>query len=368
MNSSKIQVGIIIGGRSVEHEISLISGLQAHLEIDSNKYDSTLIYLDKNNKMYVGEALTSLESFKDDITSYLDEISFSVEDNQIYYSLLKRPKKLYPIDVFIPVVHGYGVEDGTVAGFLEMLNAVYSSSKVIPSSIVQDKVATKALLDKYKIPTLGYKVFFEDIEYNLDNIVYPAIVKPAYLGSSIGIKIANNKEELNLAIEDAFKYNDKVMVEKALTSYLEYNCAIIKDHEEYILSDIEEVKHQKDILTFYDKYESNEKNRIIPAVLSAELEERIKSITKDIYIKFGLSGVVRIDYLYDLEKNKLYVNEINNIPGSLAYYLFTGKGISFKELINILIQNAIIEKYKINNKTTTYKSNVVFTKINKLHK
>ena len=368
MSNAKIQVGIIIGGRSVEHEISLISGLQAYLELDDSKYNSKLIYIDKNNKFYIIEDIARFENCKDNLYEGLDEIIFINSQNQLYFAKVKKIKKLYPIDIVIPVVHGYGVEDGTLAGYLEMMNAIYSSSKVIPASIIQDKVATKALLEKYKLPTLGYKVFFENLDINIDNMSYPAIVKPASLGSSIGIKIAHNKEELLECVQDGFNYADKVMVEKALTNFLEYNCALVKDHDEYLVSDIEEVKHEKDLLTFYEKYESSENNRIIPAVLDSIVEEKIKNLTKEIYIKLGLSGVIRVDYLYDVDKCKLYINEINSIPGSLAYYLFESQGLTFKELLNILIQNAVIEKYKNNNKITSYNTKINLNKINKLKK
>ena len=177
-----------------------------------------------------------------------------------------------------------------------------------------------------------------------------------------------NKEELLECVQDGFNYADKVMVEKALTNFLEYNCAVVKDHDEYLVSDIEEVKHEKDLLTFYEKYESSENNRIIPAVLDSIVEEKIKNLTKDIYIKLGLSGVIRVDYLYDVDKCKLYINEINSIPGSLAYYLFESQGLTFKELLNILIQNAVIEKYKNNNKITSYNTKINLNKINKLKK
>ena len=334
MNNEKIKLGIIIGGKSVEHEISVISGLQTYFSVDHNKYDTTIFYLDKNNHIYVSKELNSIETYKSNYINKEKEVFIKNINNQIYYQYLNKPKKSYPIDIFIPVLHGYGTEDGTVVGFLDIYQAIYTCSDLIPSAIIQDKVATKAMLKLGNFPSVEGIVAIEG--KTIEEVPFPAIVKPAYLGSSIGIKVVKNNE--------------------------------------LITSTIEEVKHDEEILSFSQKYEKSEgkmsgsPNRIIPASINEQLKEEIIKISKELYRWFDLKGVVRIDYIYDLDENKLYVNELNNIPGSLAFYLFEKEGIPFTKMIDILVTNAIIEKHNKDKKITTFESNVFNKKSLKLNK
>lgn len=376
MNNSKINIGIIIGGNSTECEISLISGLQAYLATNDSKYNKTIIYIDKNNHLYVGEDLQYLQTYQEENfyikSKNIKEILLIKENNQIYYIYKNKKRKKYPIDIFIPVVHGYNTEDGTISAYLNMYDAIYTSSDVIPSALVQDKDATKALLNHLNIPTLPWQTIVE--ENNVKVNKYPVIVKPAYLGSSIGIKLVNNKIELDQALEEAFKYANKIIIEEALINYKEFNCAVLKDHGKLIPSVVEEVLHNKDILTFVEKYESDlnklsdATNRIIPAQVDEKLYNEIQKLSCTIYKNFNLNGVVRIDYLYDLENNKLYVNEINNIPGSLSFYLYEPLGINFTDLIDLLIHNAIIHYDHKKKITTHFKSNILNKKSSKLMK
>lgn len=372
MNNEKIKLGIIIGGKSVEHEISVISGLQTYFSVDHNKYDTTIFYIDKNNHIYVSKELNSIETYKSNYINKEKEVFIKNINNQIYYQYLNKPKKSYPIDIFIPVLHGYGTEDGTVVGFLDIYQAIYTCSDLIPSAIIQDKVATKAILKLGNFPNVEGIVAIEG--KTIEEVPFPAIVKPAYLGSSIGIKVVKNKEELEQALNVAYKYTNKVLIEKAIINFKEYNCAVIKDHNELITSTIEEVKHDEEILSFSQKYEKSEgkmsgsPNRIIPASINEQLKEEIIKISKELYRWFDLKGVVRIDYIYDLDENKLYVNELNNIPGSLAFYLFEKEGIPFNKMIDILVTNAIIEKHNKDKKITTFESNVFNKKSLKLNK
>lgn len=372
MENSKIQMGIIIGGKSVEHDISLISGLQANLATNHNKYDTTIFYFSKDNHLYVKKQFSTASDIQYDKLSYKDEVCLCNINKQVYYRYIYKPKRIYPIDIFLPVVHGFGTEDGTICGFLDMYNAIYTGSSLIPSAIVQDKWTTKVLLKEKNYPVLHGFILKEDELLDDDEIDFPVIVKPVYLGSSIGIRVAKTKEELKEALKEAFQYNEKVIIEKALTNFLEYNCAVIKDHNEIIPSCIEEVKHEEDILSFVQKYESeltklsNASNRIIPALIDEGLEQRIKILSTDIYHYFDLDGVVRIDFLYDLDTESLYINEINNIPGSLAFYLFEPSGISFSKLIDMLVNNAMIRFHQKEKKETSFDSSIFEKKSLKL--
>ncbi len=369
---TKIQMGIIIGGRSVEHDISLISGLQTKFATSPSKYDTTIFYLTKDNHLYIKKNFSGIDDLKEETFPPQDEVVLSNINQQVYYRYITKPKRVYPIDVFLPVVHGYGVEDGTICGYLDMYNAIYPTSYLIPSAIIQDKWTTKVLLKEKGYPVLHGFLLKENETIDMDEIEFPVIVKPVYLGSSIGISVAKTKEQFKEALKEAFRYTGKVVVEKALTQFLEYNCALIKDHDEIIASCIEEVKHEEDILSFVEKYESDlsklsdATNRIIPALIDQELEERIKILSKDIYQYLDLDGVVRIDFLYETDTSTLYVNEINNIPGSLAFYLFEPAGIPFSKLIDILVNNAMIRFNNKQKKETSFTSNVFEKKSFKL--
>lgn len=376
MKNKLIRLGIIIGGKSVEHEISLISGLQSQNNIDLTKYHTIIFYLDKNNHIYVDDAFKDIETFKDQ-KKYQQliknkEVFLKNENNQTYYIYYNKPKEKHIVDIFLPVVHGYGVEDGTISAYLDMYNAIYTQSDTIPSAIIQDKVATKAMLKLGNFPVLEGFVATSNEQISIPS--YPVIIKPAYLGSSIGIKVVKEKNKLQEAVDEAFLYSDKILIEKALTKFKEYNCAVIKDHNRIKTSVIEEINHKEDILTYDEKYLESDgklseiKGRIIPANITKTLESKIKELSKEVYEWFSLNGVVRIDFLYDEETSNIYINEINNIPGSLAFYLFEPLNISYKQLLDILITNAIISKQNKNQKISTFNSNILNSKSIKLNK
>lgn len=379
MKSTKLNVGIIIGGRSVEHDISILSGLQVYHAIDKDKYNVTIFYINHDQEWLVGNELNDINTYISGNFSKCNTVTLFGENNNVYYKgVFSRPKAT-PIDVFIPVVHGEGVEDGTISGFLETLGGVHTNASVSASAILQDKIYTKELLSLTDIKILPFvKMSIDDdftlkcneIETRLD---YPVIVKPSCLGSSIGIMCADNKDELRKGIEEAFKYDEQIIVEKKLTNYKEYNLAILKDINRIIPSLVEEVKPTNDILSFKDKYENLDKmsdvsNRIIPAILPPELEKLIKTVGIKAYQLFRLSGVVRIDFLFDEQSNLLYLNEINTIPGSLAFYLFDKLDISFTQLIDILIKNAIVTKNQQMRYIKSFKSSVLSQKGTKLTK
>lgn len=358
-----LNIGILFGGISVEHDISIISAIQVMNNIDRNKYNVIPLYLTKTGELVTGKRFEALDTFKKEI-----EVKKSEWVNLSYYKgkcnlsfPFKKFKKTLKIDLILPVVHGKGVEDGNISGFLEILNIPHTTSSILGASIAQDKEFTKIILESINVKTIEYEVLY-NIDNQIKNNDFPKIVKPAHLGSSIGIKKVNNIEELTIALKEAFNYDNKVIVEKALTHFKEYSIAIYNRKEELMVSDIEEIKIKNEIFKFTDKYENglkDETNHIIPAKINKKMQEKMLETVKEIYKKFELSGVVRIDFLYDLDHKKLYVNEINTIPGSYAYYLFKEKGITFTELLNDLIKQALIDKEQRKNYISTFKSNVL---------
>lgn len=375
----RLKVGVIIGGRSVEHDISILSGLQVYHALDSKKYQKTLIYLTKENEMLIGSKLTKIETYQKNDFKNCQKIRLISMDNQVYYQV-KRKKIM--IDLFIPVVHGEGVEDGTLAAILDSLKATYVTSDLISSGVAQDKIFAKAILRNYNI-NVAKDVVISDkstIEENFQNIIaklkLPVIIKPARLGSSIGITKANNEEEIKKGLLEAMRYTNRIITEEILgdkADLKEYNCAAFYADQKVYISAIEEVISEKDFLSFVDKYTKplnkldTSSNRIIPAVIDESLEQLINETTKKIYQILNMRGVVRIDYLYSKKENKLYFNEINSIPGSYAFYLFDKVKIDFTTLLDKLIKQALLETNQKQSKLHYFNSNVLEKKGLKLN-
>ena len=366
----KIKVGLLFGGPTTEHEISIITAVQAASAIDKEKYEIVPIYITKTREWYTGSDLLSIENYKDMefLLSGLTNVILYNKNNEF---VLQKKKGLFKnivnkVDIILPIVHGYNMEDGTIQGYLNMLGVPYIGSDIFGASVGQDKVFQKQILEATKLPVLPY-VWFNDTEYeeneskvltSIENLGYPVIVKPARLGSSIGINVAKNLEELKEALEEAIKYDEKIVVEKALTDFFELNCSVLGNSEITETSLIEEVSGEDEILSYSDKYMNSGKskgmvstNRIIPARIKETETKKIEKYAVDAFRALGASGVVRIDFLMDKKSKKIYLNELNTIPGSLSFYLWKDKGISYTELINRVIDLGIKRYYKNNKKT-----------------
>ena len=375
----KIKVGFIYGGKSVEHEISVISAVQAMNHLDTNKYDIVPIYITKDLQMYTGGMLKDIESYKDAslIKKYAKKVNLiNSKDRIILQSTKWFKKEVDYIDIAFPIVHGNGPEDGSIAGFLETIGIPYVGSKVVSSAIGQDKVIQKQIFSSSNIPTTNYIWFFDNEYYdnqeailkNINKLTYPLVVKPATLGSSIGISFVKAKDELQEAIELAISYDNKIIVEEAINNLCEVNQSVLGTYDYYETSQIEEVIKEDEILSYKDKYLGSAKTsskgiastrRIIPARINEKLSKEIDEISKKVYRNLNCSGVVRIDYLIDTKKKEVYVNEINTIPGSLAYYLWEGKGTSYEELLENLITTTIKDYKKKMKKIASFETNIL---------
>ena len=359
----KKKVGVIFGGRSVEHEVSVISGLQVIENIDKSKYEVIPIFINKEGKWLTGKSLFKIDNFKNDKLDDLKEIILTprLNDKKIYLHPESKglfgKKFLNEIDIIFPVVHGTNGEDGSLQGFFELMNIPYVGGGVLASSVGMDKIVMKSVFKSYRLPITEYIWFFrkrwnddkENILNEIENeLGYPVFVKPSNLGSSVGISKANNREKLEEAIEIAIRYDRKLIVEKAVKNPREINCAVLGYDDEVRASLCEEPMGWKELLSYEDKYiNSNTKGskggkgekRIIPANLSEKIKEEIEKLAKDAFMAIDCKGNARIDFLID-ENEKVYVNEINTMPGSVAYYLWEPMGMSFKDLTNTLIEIA----------------------------
>lgn len=337
------KVCVIFGGASVEHDISIITGMQLAKNL-KGKMDVEKIYLGLDNKFYLATKINDLSLFENKQSLKLKELIFAGSKLYVKGMFLK---KYCDIDCVINCCHGGIGEKGELAGFFAVNNVNFTSANSLAAYIAMDKNLAKELVEKY-VPTIkGVKVTKDNFEKCVDlikkNYSNNLIVKPNSLGSSIGVKSCT-KENFELQIMAIFEMNDDALVEERVVDLIEYNQACFIDNGELVLSSIEQPLTKSDFLTFEDKYKTPSKgkgrDRIIPAKISKTLEKKINNYTKQIYTTLNMNGVVRIDYIFDKANNKIYFNEVNTIPGSMSFYLYEPKGIDYITLIEKLIKNA----------------------------
>lgn len=365
----KLKIGVIFGGKSLEHEMSIITALQAMENIDTDKYEVVPIYITKDLVWYSSGCLRYIDSFNNFnlIEKYATKVNLINKNGRFILQTTGLFKREYTeLHLVIPMVHGAGVEDGAIQGYLEMVGIPYVSNNIYSSVICQDKVFSKQLLEHNELPTLKY-VWFYDNEYNknkevlfkkIDKLDYPLIVKPATLGSSIGIMTVHNKEELDTIIKEVLKYDRKIIIEEKLEQVLEYNISILKTNDKLYISSIEEVETNLEYREYIDKYNlDNHLNgnivRTNPAKISEKMNEEIIDLAKKTINFLNNTGLSTIDFLYDKNKKKLYIDEINSIPTCFSHHLWEEANISYKELFTIMINDAIKNFNKDNEMITT---------------
>ncbi|MDD4027999.1 MAG: D-alanine--D-alanine ligase [Bacilli bacterium] len=375
----KLKIGVIFGGESVEHEVSIISAVQAMKSLDKEKYDIVPIYITKEREWYTGKMLMNLEVYREmyNIKKYAKNVVLYNKDDLFILQNKKGLKNIVDcVDLILPIVHGANVEDGTLAGYLELIGVPYCEGNLYASVVGQDKVFMKQIFKSENIPVVKYEWFFdseyiddpESIKKRINKLGYPVIVKPAKLGSSIGIDRAKNEDELEKAIEEAIKYDNKILVEKCVENLLEVNCSGLGTYEYVETSEIEEVMGKDEFLSYQDKYIGTKKgsskgmvsaHRVIPARIDSKLSDEVKDLTKKVFRILNASGVVRVDYLLDKKSNKIYVNEINTIPGSMSFYLWDKTNKTYSQLLDEVINIAINNYKKRNQKTYSFNSNIL---------
>ncbi len=340
-------IGIIFGGESCEHDISIITALATFNSI-KYKLNCILIY-QKNGTFFIGKNLYDISFYKKFSADKCKEVYFRKGHMMVKSRLFTKKIK---IDCILTCNHGGGGEGGSLAGYFDTVGIPYTSSNVFGSSLCMDKVFTKLMLEKYRFPTVNYRVFKEGYSVDkINNIEFPVVVKPSRLGSSVGISYVKNREELKEAIDTALQFDKKIIIEKALTDFREFNCAIFESSKGMIVSSVEEVITKKDYLDYEDKYISvDDTEHRMPAELERKYSEKITRMTREIYLLFELKGVVRIDYL--MSEGKIYVNEINTIPGSLAAYMFKDKDIDIAQLVK---ETVLVAKKKAREEKTLVK-------------
>ncbi len=386
----KIKLGIIFGGPTVEHEVSIVTALQAIEYVNQDKYEIVPIYITKNNEWYTGDCLSDIRLYKDidsllkkskNVVLYKKDSEFILQSKGLFKKVVNK------IDIAFPITHGTNVEDGVLQGYLETIGIPHVGSDVYGSIVAQDKQYMKELFKGSDIPQTNFVWFYDvdfednkkDVMKKINTLKYPLIIKPSTTGSSVGISICEDEKTLLDAIEEAIKYDKKIIIEEAISDLKEFNVAVLGNYTYQKTSEIDEVFSKNKFLTYEDKYlgsSSSKKgtpvkggdssklgmdnsDRKLPADISSKLRKEIEETAKMAFKTLGSSGNARIDFLYDNKKKKLYLNEINSIPGSLAFYLWNVKGLKYTDLLEEMISIGIKDFNKREKTTYSFDSNLL---------
>ena len=382
---SKMQLGVLFGSRSCEHEVSIISAVQLMRAADRQTYDVIPVYISKKGEWFTGDPLFDISTYTpfDENRKGIRRVQLDLTAGSGALTAVEHGKGLFAkeqqvlvarLDCVIPVFHGMHGEDGTIQGLLEICNIPYASSGVGASAMGMDKVYMKRYFQGCGFPVLPGCGFLRE-EWRKDRaavmdatekaLPYPVFVKPASLGSSIGVTKAATREKLEEALELAFEFDRKVLVEKGLNEPLELNCSVLGYDGEMKASEIEMPLSGGDLLSFMDKYGNNSTKgmaslkRVLPAPIEPELRDRIQRLSMDIFREMDCKGVVRIDYMFDAASQGLYITEINTIPGSLSFYLWEPCGVPYSALIDQMVRLSMEAQREKDDSNYAYTSDIL---------
>lgn len=383
-----ITLGVIFGGMSVEHEISVISALQTIHAFEEFKYNIVPIYISKQGQWYTGPGLTVIQNYRNmnKLLSWCEQVYMTPTrgDYNLYRNKtgVFKNKVVTKLDVIFPILHGSYGEDGSLQGFFEMIGIPYVSSSLRASLLAMDKISTKYLLKSNNMPCVDYfwfsdKDWFKDKQSYLQKakeLGYPLIVKPATLGSSVGISKAADEKSLEQAINTASGFSNRIIVEKMVENLQEINCSVYGTHDDCQASVLEEPVRTGDILSYQDKYMGagggskgakqgakmsaklggkmggmknggskgmSGSERKCPADLPEDVTAKIRSLAVQCFKELDAAGIIRIDFMRDADNGNIYINEINAIPGSLSFYLWEATGKKFVDVLDDIINQAI---------------------------
>lgn len=404
----KIRLGVIYGGPSVEHEIAVISASQAMAAADPAKYEVIPIYISKDGQWYTGQKLLDIAAYADMPALLRDCTRVHMAADRGEHKLVTKAKGWFAkpqeiaLDVILPVMHGAHGEDGCLQGFLELLNIPYAGPGVLAAAVGMDKIMMKNILAANGLPVLdaiwftaeewfgGREAKIAEIENRLG---YPVIVKPADLGSSVGIAKAADAAELAAALDDAASFSRRLLIEPCLEDMREINCSVLGYGSKLRASVCEEPLTDSAFLTYQDKYMGggsakggvkggkmagatkmsqpakgaagaksggmSSARRRIPADLTPERTQEIQQVSQRAFVALDGCGVARIDVMIDNTQDKVYVNEINTIPGSLSFYLWQESGLDFTGLIDELVESALWRQRNKEKLVYSYDTNIL---------
>lgn len=370
--SGKLTVGVIFGSRSVEHDVSIVTAQQVMLALRPHKYDVVPIYITRDGRWITGPSLRDLKNFQaDDIADMMGTKDAIISPSTQHQGLISSPmsglfgrSSLQHLDVVFPVVHGTHGEDGTLQGLLELANIPYVGTGVMASAITRDKIMLKTVLAQHGIDVVKHVAFTRhDWIKNPDAVIaqiesslgYPVFVKPAMLGSSIGVARAVDAAEARNYINIAANFDRRILIEASVEQAVEINCSVMGNYEPRA-SVLEQPITWQEFLTYEEKYMRSEgpagmkgAERKIPAPISDTLTQQIKDLALKAFKAVDGRGIARIDFLVSEEKGIVYLNEINTMPGSLAFYLWQEESLTPSDVVDELIRLALeahSEKHK----------------------
>lgn len=373
-------IGVFFGSRSPEHDVSIVTGQLIISGLKKLNYSVVPVYLDKQGKWYLGEEFGSLKHFttneplKDkNADKYYLQLDTS-GGKMIFKQSGLMPKQIV-VDMAFPAFHGQNGEDGTFQGLCELLGVSYVGCDVTSSALTMDKALTKMIYLANNIPTTEfvwfYKTRYEEsknelLEETIKKLGFPMIVKPARLGSSIGISKVKTKKELEFALEVAFHYDDKAIVETCIVDLMDVTCALI-GNDKPIASELQESVFDSDVFSYEDKYLNDggaqlgnaKQNIFIPARLDEKTTKSIQDTAAKVYQLLGCSGTARVDFLYDKKRKRFYANEVNTLPGTLYHHLWQKSGVELPQLLQKLVTLAEERTNKRKDLTSTFSSDIL---------
>ncbi len=332
-------IAVFYGGKSVEHDVSVITGVMTANSLDKEKFNAVPVYVAKNGGWYTGEILKDPDAYSSLSLNKLKKLTVVSGENALYEKKRGRLKLLCNVYCAINCMHGERGEDGSLAGVLNMCDIPCASPDITSSALAMDKAFTKAAMKGAGIKVLPFMICGGGKRIEEPKFGYPVIVKPVKGGSSVGVGKAENREEFLKALSYALKFGDKAIAEPLLKGFTEINCAAYKKNGEIKVSLCERPIGRTEILTFSDKYEGGK--REFPAKIDFNVAAKIRTLTERAYRIFGFRGVIRIDYF--VKDKTVYLNEINSVPGSLAYYLFYDTLSGFKTMLSEMIEEGVKE-------------------------
>lgn len=374
----KVNVAVLFGGNSVEHEISIISSMQAIENIDQEKYNVIPVYITKQLEMYCDPSFTSVDPFIDFDSSKYKQVTFVSEGSETYIRQIKGlfNKLEERVDVAFPIVHGTGVEDGTLQGYLKMFDLPITGPTVLSGAVGQDKAIMKDVLTANHVSQTNYlwvttgQSINQCIEAIEDKLEYPVIIKPASLGSSVGIEICKDRIELENGLANGFGYDHKIVIEEALSDFEEYNISVFGTFDDFQVSVVEKVIKDEEFLSYEQKYVAGSKKtggktsgmaslaREVPANIEESVRQEIENQARTSYRALNCNGLVRFDIIIG-SCGTVYINEVNNVPGSLSYYLWEATGYEYTEMLTKMIEQAVNKYYKDQKLVQSFDTNVL---------
>ena len=375
---------VAFGGASPEHEVSVLTAMQAISALESSPYNIHPLYIAKNGKWLTGDYLLDLKHYEDLDKLIQQAAPCHFTHNELGQTVLSEVKtgffaknEEHIVHAVLTAFHGSAGENGSFQGVCETYNIPYTGSGVMGSAVGMDKVTAKALCKSAGVLVVEGVDFFEtewvdeqdSILDKIEQLNYPVIVKPVHLGSSIGVKVCSDKETLIEAVEIAFRFDEHLLVEKAISPLTEINCSVMGSAQNCRSSVCERPMGTEELLSFKDKYMRDDAakgmasaDRVIPADIPDTLASSIQETSKKVFRLFNCGGLARLDFLVESNSEKFYFNEINTIPGSFSFYLWKESGIEFDHLLQELIKIAVSTHQKKNGRVLTYETNLLSQK------